>query len=50
MVQCWCLGLAMEAGFLVSRMESLNSGYLESLFYMPLRRTLSMVSHTCRRE
>jgi hypothetical protein len=33
MVQCWCLGLATEAGFPVSCMESLNSGYLESLFY-----------------
>jgi hypothetical protein len=33
MAQCWCLGLTTEAGFPVWRMESLNSGYLESLFY-----------------
>ena len=43
-------GLATEAGFPASRMESLNSGYLESSFYMSPRRTLNMVSHTCRRE
>ena len=33
MVQRWCLGLATEAGFPVSCVESLNSGYLESLLY-----------------